>query len=188
MQDLAPTRRRATYADLEAVPPNLVAELIDGELVTHPRPRFRHSHTEFALPSVLMPAFGRKGSDPGGWWFGVEPELHLDDHVLVPDLAGWRRERMPEFPDAAFIEIAPDWLFEISSPSTQRHDRGSKRDIYGSHGVSHIWFVDPEARLLEAFEPRDGLWVLLKTYQDNDEVAAPPFAEGPFALGLLWPV
>lgn len=185
MQD-AP-HRRATYADLEAAPPNLVAELINGVLVTHPRPRSRHSHAEFALPGILMPSFGRAGSQPGGWWFGVEPELHLDDHVVVPDLAGWRREQMPDFPDAAFFTQAPDWLCEIPSPSTARYDRGAKRDIYGHHGVRHLWHLDPDAKMLETFELRDGLWVLLKTYTDNDEVAAPPFAAVPFALGLLWP-
>lgn len=175
-------RHRATYADLEAAPSNLVAELIGGELVTHPRPRSRHSHVEWALPMALGPSFGRSGSQPGGWWFGVGPELHLEDDVLVPDLAGWRRERMPEFPDSAYSTLAPDWLCEIVSPSTSRHDRGAKRDNYAHHGVSHLLLVDPDAKLLEVFELRDGLWVLLKTYADGAEVAA-----APFSLGLLWP-
>ena len=185
MQDLP--RRRATYADLEAVPPHLVAELIDGELVTHPRPRARHAYSASILGGILSQRFHVGNGGPGGWWIVDEPELHLLDDVAVPDIAGWKRERMPIFPDTAFISLVPDWLCEFLSPSTVRYDRGSKRDMYARNNVQHLWHVDPESRLLECFELRDGLWVLLKTYKDNDEIAAPPFAEVPFALGLLWP-
>ena len=185
MQDLP--RRRATYADLEAVPPHLVAELIDGELVTHPRPRPRHIVVGSNLGTLLNGPFDLGRGGPGGWWILAEPELHLGDDVLVPDLAGWRRDRMPKLPETAFFGLAPDWVCEIPSPSTARYDRGAKRDIYAKNGARYLWHVDPDARLLECFELRDGLWVLLKTYKDNDEIAAPPFAEVPFALGLLWP-
>jgi len=185
MQDFA--RRRATYADLEAVPPNLVAELIGGELVTHPRPRLRHSVSYSSLGWVLSGPFQFGRGGPGGWWILDEPELHLDGDVLVPDIAGWRRERLPEIPDDAFCTLVPDWVCEIVSPSTAKHDRGAKRDIYARHGVRHIWLVDPDARLLEAFElGADGRWLLLKTYKDSDLVDAAPFAAAPFDLKLLW--
>ena len=185
MQDFV--RRRATYADLEAVSPLLVAELIDGELVTHPRPAAPHSLSYSVLGSLLGPPFQLSRGGPGGWWILDEPELHLADDVLVPDLAGWRREKLPKVPKAPYISLAPDWVCEIVSPSTARHDRGAKRDIYGRHGVRHIWHVDPDARLLEAFElGPDGRWLLLRTFKDNDTIDAAPFGEVPFELGLLW--
>lgn len=185
MQDL-PHRRRATYADLEAAPPHLVAELIDGELVTHPRPRPRHVVVGSDLGTLLNAPFGFGRGGPGGWRILDEPELHLGDDVLVPDLAGWRRERMPKLPESAYFSLPPDWICEIVAPSTVRHDRGAKRDIYARHGVTHHWHIDPDARLLESFELRDGLWLLLRTFTDKADVAAAPFAEVPFGLGVLW--
>jgi len=185
MQDFA--HRRATYADLEAVPPNLVAELIGGELVAHPRHRLRHSVSYSSLGWALSGPFQFGRGGPGGWWILDEPELHLGDDVLVPDIAGWRKERLPKIPDEAFCTVAPDWVCEIASPSTAKHDRGAKRDIYARHGVRHIWLVDPDARLLEAFQlGADGRWLPLKTYKDKDSVDAAPFAAAPFDLNLLW--
>ena len=186
MQDFF--RRRATYADLEAVSPLLVAEIIDGELVTQPRPAPKHAVSYSVLGTVINGPFQLGRGGPGGWWILDEPELHLAKDVLVPDLAGWRKERMPRMPDTAYFELPPDCVCEIVSPSTARHDRGAKRDIYGRHGVKHIWHVDPDARLLEAFELMpDGRWTLLKAYRDNDLIDAAPFGEAPFELGDLWP-
>ena len=185
MQDLPP-RRPATYADLEAAPPNLVAELINGELVTHPRPRPRHIRVGSRLGTLLGGPFDLGRDGPGGWWILDEPELHLADDVVVPDLAGWRRERMSALPETAFFTMPPDWVCEIVSPSTVRRDKGAKRDIYAAHGVHHLWHIDPDAQLLESFELRDGLWVLLRTFTDQADAAAAPFAEVPFGLGLLW--
>jgi Uma2 family endonuclease len=185
MQDLAP--RRAIYQDLCAVPPHLVAEILDGRLVTHPRPAPRHAVSTSRMGFVISGPFDLGRGGPGGRWILDEPELHLGNDVLVPDLAGWRRERMPKLPETAYFPLAPDWVCEIVSPSTARHDRGAKRDIYARHGVRHLWHVDPDVRLLEAFElGADGRWVLLRTYQDNDQIDAAPFSEVPFALGQLW--
>jgi len=184
MQDLP--HRRATYADLLAAPPNLVAELIAGELFTQPRPRNRQANTYSVLGGILNPRFQLGTGGPGGWWIVDEPELHLNDDILVPDLGGWRRERMPELADAAYFDLAPDWVCEIVSPSTAKHDRGAKRDIYGRNGVRHIWHVDPDAHLLEAFELDDNRWVLLRAYKDNELVDAAPFGAASFELGLLW--
>ena len=184
MQDLA--RRPATYADLEAVPPHLVAEIIHGELVTHPRSRPRHAVVSSDLTSLINGPFHLGRGGPGGWWILDEPELHLGADVLVPDLAGWRRERMPAIPETAYFGVAPDWACEVASPATVRYDRGPKRDIYARRGVKHLWVIDPDARLLESFELRDGLWVLLRTFTDKEEVAAAPFGAVPFGLGLLW--
>jgi Uma2 family endonuclease len=179
--------RAATYEDLLAVPEHLVAEILFGRLVAHPRPSPRHSVAGSALGNALGPPFqfGRDG--PGGWIFMDEPELHLGKHVAVPDLAAWRRAHLPELPDTAWIDTAPDWICEVLSPSTERYDRGDKRTIYADAGVGHLWHVDPGLRMLEVFELREGKWLLLDVFHDNADVAAPPFAQVSFPLGLLWP-
>ncbi len=179
--------RRATYADLEAVPPHLVAEIIGGELVTHPRPAPRHAGASAELTTELVNPYGRGRGGPGGWIFLVEPELHLGADVVVPDLAGWRRERLPVEPEAAYVDVAPDWLCEISSPSTRDYDRGPKRRIYADAGVSHLWLLDPRAKLLEAFALTQGKWLLLGTFQAEDAVSVAPFDAVSFPLTNLFP-
>jgi Uma2 family endonuclease len=180
-------KRAATYEDLLAVPEHLVAELLFGKLVTHPRPAPRHAVAASALGNVLGPPFQFGSGGPGGWIFMIEPELHLGEHVAVADLAAWRRERLPALPETAWLETSPDWVCEILSPSTQRHDRGDKRLIYAEAGVGHLWHVDPVLQMLEVFELRDGKWLLLGVFHDDAPVHAPPFAGLTFQLGLLWP-
>jgi Uma2 family endonuclease len=177
----------ATYADIEALPPNVVGEILFGELVTHPRPAPRHAVASSALHGVLNEAFQRGRQGPGGWIFMVEPELHLGPHVAVPDIAGWRRERLPELPDTAWIETPPDWVCEMLSPSTENYDRGSKRQIYATYGVMHLWLIDPRPRLLEAFALSSGSWLLLATLRDNEDVRVQPFDAISFSLAELWP-
>jgi Uma2 family endonuclease len=179
--------RRATYADLEAVPDHLVAEIIDGVLETHPRPRPRHGIAAARLSGELDRPFARGRGGPGGWVFIIEPELHLGFQVVVPDLAGWRRERMPTEPEDAFIETSPDWVCEILSPSTIRLDRGRKRRIYGEAGVDFLWLLDPAAGVLEGFALTDGRWLLLDTVLRGETVAIPPFDAVPFPLDDLFP-
>jgi Uma2 family endonuclease len=170
-----------------AVPEHLVAEILFGRLVTHPRPAPRHSVAASVLGYALGPPFQLGDGGPGGWLIIDEPELHLNGHVVVPDLAGWRLERMPALPETAWIEIVPDWICEVLSPSTERYDRGDKRIIYAKAAVSHLWHVDPVLRMLEVFELKDGKWLLLDVFHDNAEVAAPPFSDASFQLGRLWP-
>ena len=181
-----PHKRAATYADLQAVPEHLVAEILFGELVTHPRPAPRHARVAIRLGTVLGPPFDLGAGGPGGWIFLAEPELHLGDHVAVPDLAAWRRERLPAIPETAWIDIAPDWVCEVLSPSTEGYDRGEKRAIYAEAGVGHLWFVDPRSYVLEVFELRDGKWLLLDVLRDDAHVVALPFGEPGFNLNLLW--
>jgi len=180
-------RKPATYADLEAVPEHLVAEILFGNLVTHPRPTRRHGGAASAVGATVVSAyqFGVRG--PGGWIFVDEPELHLGPHVVVPDIAGWRRERVTEPADTPYFEVPPDWVCEIISPSTEKYDKGAKRQIYALYGVEHLWFIDPRARTLEVFVRLDKNWLLTHTFFDADEVSAPPFNELTFSLGLLWP-
>jgi len=181
------SRRKATYQDVLDAPPNMVAEVIDGTLHMQPRPAAMHARASSILGMEVGSTFDRGRGGPGGWWIIDEPELHLGDDIVVPDLAGWRRETMPEYPDTAYFDIAPDWVCEVLSPSTRRIDLGDKRDIYAREGVSHLWFVDPDARTLEAFELREGQWVLLATLADEDPVSLPPFDAITFPLDALWP-
>ena len=127
---------------------------------------------------------GRGG--PGGWWIIDEPELHVGGHVLVPDLAGWRREHLPRLPDTAWFETAPDWVCEILSPATARNDATEKLRIHASIGVQHIWLGDPDQRTLEAYENRQNLWQLLQTCADDAHVAVAPFDTVGWQLGVLW--
>ena len=179
--------RRATYQDVLDAPEHMVAEIVGGTLHTQPRPASRHALASSRLGTNLDGPFGMGRGGPGGWWIIDEPELHLGSDILVPDLAGWRRERLPEYPDAAFFDLAPDWVCEVLSPGTRRIDQVGKRVIYAREGVGHLWFVDPDARMLEAFALRDGYWVLLATYSDDDLVSAAPFDAIAFSLGDLWP-
>ena len=179
--------RPATYADLEAVPPHLVAEILFGRLVTHPRPAPRHGGAASVLGMITGNAYQLGINGPGGWIFVDEPELHLGAHTAVPDIAGWRMERFSQPPDKAYFEITPDWICEALSPSTEKYDKGDKRKIYATHGVGHLWFVDPRVKSLEVFARQDQNWLLTHTFFDDDEVNAPPFDALTFKLGLLWP-
>src|SRR5437667_2870051 len=151
MGPIDPQRRPATYDDLLKVPDHLVAEIIDGELYTSPRPAPRHADASSGLGAVLRGPFDRGRGGPGGWRILDEPELHLGRDVVVPDIAGWRRERLPALPEAAFFTVAPDWVCEILSPSTERTDRRRKLSIYARKRVAHAWLVNPTLRMLEAF-------------------------------------
>lgn len=179
--------REATYADLEAVPAHLVAEIVDGVLETHPRPRPKHGAAASQLAYELEGPFGRGRGGPAGWIFIIEPELHFGRQVVVPDLAGWRRERLATEPETAFIETAPDWVCEILSPSTARLDRGPKRRVYAEAGITHLWLLDPTVGELEAFELTGRRWLLLATIQRGDLVEVSPFDAAPFPLDDLFP-
>ena len=187
MPALATAERPATYLDVLDAPPHMVAEVLAGTLHTQPRPASRHARAGSVLGMEVGNPFDRGRGGPGGWWIVFEPELHLGADIVVPDLAGWRRTTMPDYPDAAYFETAPDWACEVLSPSTRRIDRNEKRAIYAREGVSHLWFVDPDARTLEAFELRGDRWVLLATLADGAPVSQPPFGAISFPLDALWP-
>lgn len=181
-----PAPARATYEELLKVPENLVAEIVGGELVTSPRPGGRHANAASALGGQLFLPFHRGRGGPGGWVILFEPELHLDREVLVPDLAGWRRERMPRVPDVAHFDIRPDWVCEVVSPSTGRVDRVGKIPIYARSGVPHLWLVDPTARTHEVFRLESERWVLLATHGGDEMVRAEPFEAVEIDLLALW--
>ncbi len=179
--------RRAGYRDVLNAPAHMVAEVIGGVLHTQPRPAPRHAWASSGLGARIGPPFNFSDGGPGGWWVVREPELHLGEDIVVPDQAGWRRERMPVYPDTACMTLAPDWVCEVLSPGTRRLDLHEKRPVYTREGVSHLWFVDPLARSLEAFELRDGQWVPVASLKDDAAVSVPPFEAISFSLGDLWP-
>jgi len=181
-----PAFKPATYEDLFDLPENLVGEIIAGRLITHPRPAPRHARACSAIGFELGSPYDRGHNGPGGWWILDEPELHFGPDILVPDLAGWRRERLPSLPDTAWFELAPDWICEVLSPSTARTDRMLKMPRYAENGVAYCWLVDPTARTLEAFKLSNGQWLLLGSFVDEAEVAAEPFDAVTFPLGALW--
>lgn len=183
------SKRPATYADLEAVPENLVAEIIDGVLRTHPRPSFRHGGSASALNIRLGNAFQFGGQDgPGGWVFVVEPELKLGSQIVVPDLAAWKKERLSMAPETSYSEIAPDWICEVLSASTERRDRTVKKRIYADASIPHFWIIDPRLQTLEVLELRDGFWTELGAWNSADVVSAVPFDAISFSLADLWPL
>jgi Uma2 family endonuclease len=181
-----PVKRHATYEDLLAVPENLVAEIIHGSLVTQPRPASLHARAASSLGGELYGPFDRGRGGPGGWILIDEPEVHLGSDVLVPDLAAWRRERMPELPNAAAFELAPDWVCEVLSPSTAATDRAEKLPIYARERVAHVWLVDPIARTLEALRLDGARWSLLGTWRDEAKVRVEPFQAVELEQAGLW--
>ena len=179
-------RRPATYADIEALPPHVVGEIVFGVLHARPRPTPRHGVAAGELNSEISGPFGRGRGGPGGWIFIPEPELHLGTNVVVPDIAGWKRERLSPFPETAYIEVPPDWICEVLSPSTQKLDRTDKLAVYAEFKVGHCWYVDPAARTLEVLALVGGKWLLAATFKDSDPVCAPPFEAHTFPLDVLW--
>lgn len=184
-----PAAKLATYEDLLAVPPNVRAEILSGEIVTSPAPLPRHSKTQGAARRFLGGPFddddGRGG--PGGWWIFVEVDVALGEHDIVrPDLAGWRRDRLPKPGAIRPIKIIPDWVCEIVSPSTAARDRATKRNLYARSGVAHYWLIDPEARVLEALALREGSWFELGVYDDSATARIPPFDAIELEIGRLF--
>lgn len=177
----------ATYQDVLEAPPNQVAELIRGTLHTHPRPRTTHARASSRLGMALGQFDrGSRPGEPGGWIILFEAELHLGGDILVPDIAGWRRERLPELPDDPFLRVAPNWVLEVLSPSTEALDRSQKMPIYAMQGVTHAWLVNPAEQTLEVFRLDGPTYRLLATHAHDAVVRAEPFEALELHLSELW--
>ncbi len=176
------------YEQLVALPETQVGEIIQGQLHTQPRPSGPHTLAERGLSINIGGPFDLGRGGPGGWWILSEPEVHFirDTEVVVPDLAGWRKERLPVIPKDHRFEVVPDWICEILSPATAKKDRALKLPLYAHYGVSHAWLVDPFAQILEVFALNEGKWVLLGTLSENATVSMPPFDAVTFSLADLW--
>jgi Uma2 family endonuclease len=184
--DEAPKKRRATYQDVLDAPEHMIAEIINGELRLTPRPGAPATSVASTLHTEINMQFGSGRGGPGGWILLFEPELHFGDEVLVPDLAGWRRERLPFVPDEPFITVPPDWVCEVLSKSTERTDRIEKMPLYASVGVGYAWLVHPRSRTVEAFCLHDGKWLMTGAYKDGDRARIEPFAAVELDLAQLW--
>lgn len=188
MPALAFADRPTLYDQLAALPEGLTGEILAGQIHTQPRPSGPHGQVEAILAGDLIPPYSRGRGGPGGWWILIEPEVHFvrDREVAVPDLAGWRRERMPRIPEGHRFEVVPDWVCEILSPSTASKDRELKLPLYARYGVAHVWLVDPIRRTLEVHALESGAWRLVLQADGNEQVQAPPFVELTLELAALW--
>jgi Uma2 family endonuclease len=183
--DPADKKKRATYQDVLDAPEHQVAEIVNGELHISPRPFAPHTAVASTLGGELYQPFQRGRGGPGGWIVLDEPELHLGEDVIVPDLAGWRVERMPVLPEGHFV-LRPDWICEVLSKSTERLDRIQKMPIYASAGVEYVWLVSPKLRTLEASRLVDGRWTTIGLYLENNRARIEPFDSIELDLALLW--
>lgn len=183
---IEPAIHRATYEDVLRAPPHLIAEILDGTLHLSPRPAGAHCVVASALGDELGLPFKRGRGGPGGWLIVDEPELHLGADVVVPDLAGWRRARLPKYPNSAFVTLAPDWVCEVLAPKTHRLDRVEKRAVYAREGVQYLWLADPLERTLETYELVAGRWTDLGSYAGDEKIRAVPFDAIELELGALW--
>lgn len=176
------------YQQLEALPEGLTGEILGGRLHTQPRPSWPHALAGSVLGAELIGPFQQGRGGPGGWWIIDEPEVHfvLDTEVSVPDLAGWRREQLPEPPAGHRVTVVPAWVCEILSKSTERKDRELKMPVYARYGVCYAWLIDPLKHSLEAYALHDGGWREIGRFTGDDAVAVAPFAELTIQLADLW--
>jgi Uma2 family endonuclease len=180
------THKPATYQDVLDAPEHMVAEVVEGDLYLSPRPGKPHGHAETRLTTLLDGPFGLGRGGPGGWIIMSEPELHLGDDILVPDLAGWRSERAPLAGDEPYFKVVPDWVCEIVSPSTGRLDRIKKLPRYAASGVKHAWIIDPPQKSLEVYRNENERWSIIAVHAGEEAVRAEPFEAVPLELALLW--
>jgi Uma2 family endonuclease len=183
-----PAKRKAVYKDLFEIPENMTGEIIDGELIATPRPSRRHVHAATVLGVKVAPSyqFG-EGGGPGDWIIYYEPEIHFSsEDIIVPDLAGWKKERLTTSPEEHRFAVCPDWICEIHSPQTAQRDRIVKMRIFARHEVPYVWLIDPALKTLEVFRLDSGKWSRLDAFSENDLVRAEPFHEIEIDLSLFW--
>jgi Uma2 family endonuclease len=182
-----PPKKNATYDDLHGIPENTIGEIIDGKLTVTPRPSKQHVYAASVLEIELGAPyqFGR-GGGPGGRVILVKPEIKLGENIVVPDLAGWKKERFPGTETTNWVSASPDWVCEVLSPGTLRTDKIKKMPFYGRHGVQHLWFLDPAAKTLDVFRLESDKWVVAGLFVEDDKVRAEPFQEIEIDLNNLW--
>jgi Uma2 family endonuclease len=188
MSTTKPSMTPPSLADLDALPPGIVGEIIEGVLYTMTKPRMRHQRGGLEIGSGLLGPFDHGHHGPGGWWIVTEPGIELPNTPEIsPDVAGWRRERMPEMPVDEPIRVVPDWVCEILSKHTRRHDLLIKLPYYARIGVAYAWTVDLEARVLIAHRLESGAWHTIGTYSDETEARIEPFDVVPLRVADWWP-
>jgi Uma2 family endonuclease len=180
-------KKKADYDDLYNIPENMTGQIIDGDLIVTPRPSRHHVYAASVLGSELGPSyqFGR-GGGPGGWIILIGPEIKMGENILVPDLAGWKKERFPSSEETNWISAHPDWVCEVLSPGALRLDKIKKMRLYGQNGVKHFWLIDPIAGTLDVFRLESGRWMVAGSFVEDDKVRAEPFQETEIDLSNLW--
>jgi Uma2 family endonuclease len=186
MSEPVDKKKRATYQDVLDAPEGVNAEIVNGELHLWPRPAGPATSVASKLQADVGSRFSIGRGGPGGWLILTEPEIHVAEDIVDPDLAGWRRERLAMVPDAAFFTVIPDWVCEVLSPSTERFDRAEKLPLFAQWGVKHAWLVNPRQRTLEAYRLENGGWRLLGVYQSHQCVRVEPFEEVELDLSVWW--
>ena len=181
-----PLGRAATWADLEQLPEDVIAEIVNGELVVQPRPNLPHTRATSDLNGLLAGPFRFGNGGPGGWILLFEPRLRFGSEIRVPDLAGWRKERWMDLPQKGPIPLVPDWICEVLSASTAADDRTVKRALYAQHRVRHLWLLDPETHTLEVYRLEERGWLLASSHGEDDRVRAEPFEAFELDLSQLW--
>jgi Uma2 family endonuclease len=187
---LARDDRDRLYDAYLEVPEHQRAEIVNGTLYVMSRPAPRHANAASMLTVEIGGPFQRGRGGPGGWWIIQEPELQLaPKEPLAPDLAGWRRERMPQLPDTAWFPLVPDWVCEVLSRSTEKIDRDEKLPYYAAHGVPHVWLIDPIDKRLEIYtlDASTKRWREVRIHEGDVTVRADPFASVELDLTALWP-
>jgi len=179
-------KQRATYQDVLDAPEHVVAEVIGGELRLSPRPGGAATAVASTLSNKLGTPFMDGSGGPGGWLIFFEPELHLSEEIVVPDLAGWRCERLPRAPEGAFFTVVPDWVCEVLSKSTERMDRLEKMRLYASFGVQYAWLIHPLRRTIETFRLSNGAWLASGVYNEPDRARIEPFGAIELHVASLW--
>ncbi len=183
------SKLRAKYQDIIDLPANLRGEILFGQLHTSPRPSPTHQKAMLKMAFRLEGKWGEdsSGSESGTWVFLTEPELHLDRHIIVPDIAAWKAYRVgSSFYEKAAIKLVPDWVCEIQSPSTASLDRVAKSRVYHQLKISYYWLLDPVAMTLEVMKYSKPGWTQTGSYCDNDKVKAEPFADLELSLNWFW--
>jgi Uma2 family endonuclease len=179
-------KNKTSYEKWLELPSHFVGEIIMNDLHVSPRPSPIHARASTKLSSQLDGPFDSGKNGPGGWIILFEPEIHIESDIFVPDIAGWRRERLPQVPHEAYFTLICDWACEVLSPSTAILDRTRKMPLYAQYGLKHFWLVDPSTQTLEVYENDRSKWRLLDTFAENDKIKAPPFEVIEIDLSLLW--
>jgi Uma2 family endonuclease len=182
-------RRDELYEAYLRVPEHRHAEIIHGTLYVMSRPSPRHASAASMLGVEIGGPFQRGRGGPGGWWILFEPELQLTPkEPVIPDLAGWRAERMPQLPDTACFTLVPDWVCEVLSRSTEKLDRDEKLPYYAEHGVHHVWLLDPIDKRLEVYclDMETRRWREVQIHHGDTAVRVEPFGAIELDLGALW--
>jgi len=184
----AEAKKFATYNDILSLPEHLIGEIINGELILTPRPGPKHARSATALGSEIFDPFDRgRNNGPGGWWILFEPEIHFNSDIIVPDLAGWKKELMPNLPTTKpYFEIAPNWVCEVLSKKTATIDRVKKLPIYAKFKVDHVWLVNPDQKTLEVYIRKEDKWGEVLNFGGEALIRAAPFDAIEINLGDLW--